>query len=214
MLQGNDRARWATSGRDRAGDPRYAGGSRERDASVEGRLLREPTGVADALDRLRHGFSPAEGEPTLAHHPGISPPLVLLLFLLGLPCLHLILPGAIVIRTPWSLLGVLPIVVGVALNVVADRLFTRQGTSVKPHARPGALVTGGPYRRSRNPMYLGFGLIICGVAILLGSVVPLLVSLGFFPLAESLFVRPEEARLRAVFGQEWLAYNARVRRWL
>jgi len=144
----------------------------------------------------------------------INPPLVLLSFLVALPLVHFLAPDPTLIRTPWSLFGIVPVILGIALNIVADNLFTAHRTSIKPSSRPSCLVTSGPYAISRNPMYMGFGLLILGVAIVLGSAIPFFLALGFFPLVDRLFIRPEEANLRASFASDWTRYSTRVRRWI
>ena len=63
-------------------------------------------------------------------------------------------------------------------------------------------------------MYLGFLLILLGVAILLGSLAPVVVVFFFPVLTEKLFIRREEAQLEDTFGEAWLRYRRRVRRWL
>jgi protein-S-isoprenylcysteine O-methyltransferase Ste14 len=76
------------------------------------------------------------------------------------------------------------------------------------------LITGGPFRWSRNPMYVGLSVVYLGVSVLVGSAWPLVllgVPLGFLRL----FTIPvEEQSMREAFGPEYLAYATRVRRWL
>jgi protein-S-isoprenylcysteine O-methyltransferase Ste14 len=77
-----------------------------------------------------------------------------------------------------------------------------------------ALITSGPYRFSRNPLYLGGNaFIFLGAALLLGSPTALFITLIHLPLVD-LFVRREEKQLATDFGDEWLRYRQQVRRWL
>jgi len=115
---------------------------------------------------------------------------------------------------PWNLLGALPLGMGLALAVVADRQFKRAGTAVSPFAQASALVTGGVFAVSRNPMYLGLVLVLAGAALLLGSVPALLVAPTYAALVQVRFVLPEEARLAAQFGDAYSAYRSATRRWL
>lgn len=142
------------------------------------------------------------------------PPAVLALSLLLMPALHLLAPGPRLLRFPVSLLGLLPLGAGVVINLAADGLLKRHGTTVKPFQESAALVTSGVYRLSRHPMYLGFVLLVLGVALLLGSLGPFAVPIVLPFVLEVLYVRAEEAMLAARFGEEWAAYRARVRRWL
>ncbi len=113
-----------------------------------------------------------------------------------------------------QLAGGLIILVGLALLVFAGGLFKRAGTDMIPFRNVSALVTGGVYRYSRNPMYLGMALVLLGCAITVGAATALLVPPLFMAIIEFRYIRPEEALLRAEFPQEFPAYCQRVRRWL
>jgi protein-S-isoprenylcysteine O-methyltransferase Ste14 len=76
------------------------------------------------------------------------------------------------------------------------------------------LLTSGPYRFSRNPLYLGGNVFIFfGAALLLGSPTALIVTAIHLPLMD-LFIRREERQLEREFGEGWLRYKERVRRWI
>jgi protein-S-isoprenylcysteine O-methyltransferase Ste14 len=76
------------------------------------------------------------------------------------------------------------------------------------------LITSGPYRFSRNPLYLGGNVFIFfGAGLLLGSPMALVITLLHFPLMDR-FTRREEKQLERSFGGEWRSYKRRVRRWL
>ena len=83
--------------------------------------------------------------------------------------------------------------------------------SLKPQR---ALITSGPYRFSRNPLYLGGNVFVFfGAALLLGSPTALFVTAIHLPLMDR-FIRREEEQLEREFGDEWRSYKKRVRRWL
>jgi len=147
-------------------------------------------------------------------HRAPLPPVVLAVGLALMPALHFVVPVRQVLRFPGTLLGLLPLVAGIALNLAADSLIKRHGTTVRPFEESAALVTGGVYRLSRNPMYLGFVLLVLGVAVLLGSLGPFVVVVAMPFVLEALYVRTEETMLAERFGAEWAAYRARVRRWI
>jgi protein-S-isoprenylcysteine O-methyltransferase Ste14 len=76
------------------------------------------------------------------------------------------------------------------------------------------LITTGPYRFSRNPLYLGGNvLIFAGAALFLGSLDGLLLT-GFATLAADFMIRREERQLEREFGEEWVRYKNQVRRWI
>ncbi len=111
-------------------------------------------------------------------------------------------------------LGSLAIVAGLLLLVLAGGLFKKADTELIPFREVRALVTDGVYRFTRNPMYLGMALILLGTGCTTGTVAGLLVVPVFMVIIELRFIRPEEAMLRGLFGAEFEAYCARVRRWL
>lgn len=147
-------------------------------------------------------------------HRTLNPPFVLLVFLVLLPAAHLLVPCLVLLSGPWRLVGLAGVIAGIALNIAADGLLKKVRTSIKPTAQPSVLVTSGPYAISRNPMYLGFGLLILGIAVLLGTAAPLVLAAVFFPIADHLFIRFEESVLEAEFGPAWIDYATRVRRWV
>jgi protein-S-isoprenylcysteine O-methyltransferase Ste14 len=142
------------------------------------------------------------------------PTLWLLVAIVVQAALQFLLPLPRVIPVPWNLLGAIPVALGVILNLVADRAFHEAGTTVKPFEESSALLTGGVFRITRNPMYLGFALILLGIALLLTSLWPLLVVVGFAVLMDRAYIRVEERMLAARFGDGWQRYRSKTRRWL
>jgi protein-S-isoprenylcysteine O-methyltransferase Ste14 len=101
-----------------------------------------------------------------------------------------------------------------ALDGAAMLAFRRAGTSLR-RTRPSAVfVTGGPYRFSRNPMYLGMACLYAGLALALGVVCALLVLPLVIAAVDQLVVAIEEAYLVRRFGDAYCQYMARVRRWI
>jgi protein-S-isoprenylcysteine O-methyltransferase Ste14 len=142
----------------------------------------------------------------------ILPPTWMLVAMLAMMALHFSLPGMGIIPAPWSLAGILLLALGITLTMIADDLFRKLHTTVKPYEESAVLVTSGPYRLSRNPMYLGFVLILTGTAILLGSLTPFLVVLAFVVVIDRVFIQAEERMLARKFGAEWQTYRGKTRR--
>ncbi len=115
---------------------------------------------------------------------------------------------------PWNLLGLVPLGIGIALNLIADAAFKKAQTTVKPFEISTALITTSVFGISRNPMYLGMVLILIGIAILMGSLSPLIVIVFFTALIELVFVRTEEKMLEQHFGLTWTEYQSKVRKWI
>jgi protein-S-isoprenylcysteine O-methyltransferase Ste14 len=132
----------------------------------------------------------------------------------GLLAAHWLVPVATLVSPPWTLLGVVPISLGAVLALAVNRAFRAAGTGINPTDPPTRLVTGGVFRFSRHPMYLGMALAIAGAALALGSLGALLAAAGYAAFVDRCFAAPEDARLARRFGPAYAAYAARVRRWL
>ena len=144
----------------------------------------------------------------------ILPPTCLFLALVAMLTLHSLLPGMTIFSFPWNIIGVVPLLAGILLNLVADRALKKHKTTVKPSEESTALITRGPYAISRHPMYLGFAMILVGVAVLMGSLTPYTIVSLFVLLMELIFIRSEERMLKAKFGLQWLVYKTYVGRWM
>lgn len=144
----------------------------------------------------------------------IMPPTYLFISLLIAIALGLLYPGVIIIPSPWNLVGLIPLVIGLWINLVADKALHQANTTVKPFEEPTALISDGAYGMSRHPMYLGFVLILVGVAVLLKGVTPFLVIPIFVGFIEAVFIRFEEKTMEQKFGQAWREYKRKVRRWI
>lgn len=118
-------------------------------------------------------------------------------------------PGTTQRVAGWSLVAA-----SLLLSGAAVFLFRRAGTTPNPTHPTTALVVRGPYRFTRNPMYVGFALLYLGMALLVNSVWPLALFPVMIVLLEKLVIVREEAYLEAKFGEAYRAYRARVRRWI
>jgi protein-S-isoprenylcysteine O-methyltransferase Ste14 len=144
----------------------------------------------------------------------IMPPTWMLFAMIVMLILNFLFPIESIVPPLWNLLGLIFLAAGVMLNLVGDNAFKRARTAIKPFEESSALVTGGVYEISRNPMYLGMVLALLGIALLLRSLSPFLVILPFAILIDRTFIRAEEHMLANTFGASWKAYKANTRRWL
>jgi protein-S-isoprenylcysteine O-methyltransferase Ste14 len=122
----------------------------------------------------------------------ILPPTYVLIAIVIMVVLHLLFPVTVIIALPWNVIGLLPLLLGIGINLMADNALRKTKTTVKPFEESSALVTSGVYRISRHPMYFGFVLILIGVAIIMGSLTPFLVIPVFAILIDSVFIRVED----------------------
>jgi protein-S-isoprenylcysteine O-methyltransferase Ste14 len=110
--------------------------------------------------------------------------------------------------------GVVGVGAWLALDGAAMVWFRRAGTSMIPFNPTTALVTSGPYRFTRNPMYVGMALLYAGLALALGVVWALIALPAVILVVDRLVIAREEPYLERKFGSEYTGYKARVRRWV
>ena len=144
----------------------------------------------------------------------VYPPTYLLVALIMMIGLHFLFPVTRIIPVPWNLSGLILVGTGLLMNIMASNSFEKRKTTIKPYEAPSILVTDGLFRVSRNPMYLGFVLLLAGVALSLGSLSPFGVVPLFYVLMNEIFIKPEEKTLQETLGEPYLAYRKQVRRWL
>lgn len=106
------------------------------------------------------------------------------------------------------------ILLGLALDALGAAQLLRHKTAVLPHRGASNLVDTGLFSLSRNPIYVGYVIILIGIAVLRPGLVSALCVAAFAILLFKLAIEPEEAHLSARFGAHWDEYAARVPRWL
>lgn len=144
----------------------------------------------------------------------IHPPILFLLILI--PALILTYFWPVGLGEHWALrlAGLLALLFAVSLVGSAVFNFRRKGTSENPHTPSTALVLDGPYRLTRNPMYLSMVLILIGLGLLLDSIWLLLAAPLDAILLTVLVIRYEEIYLEQKFGQDYIDFKSSVRRWI
>ncbi len=115
----------------------------------------------------------------------------------------------------YASVGIL-VAAGVAFDVLGLLAFRRARTTVNPlrPERASSLVTGGIYRITRNPMYVGMGLWLLAWAAYLSALLPFAGPAVFVLYITRFQIQPEERVLNGIFGEDYAVYCARVRRWL
>lgn len=155
----------------------------------------------------------------MGYHSGMKalkpyPPLIFAACAGAMIALRFVAPGPRSSDTELRGLGLALMGVASAVAGLAASLFKRKKTPVMPFQLPNALVTSGPYARSRNPMYLMLVVALIGLALWLRSATPPLVIPVFILVMNRVIIAPEEKRLEAHFGEEYRSYCRRVRRWI
>ena len=140
----------------------------------------------------------------------------ILVYLVGVAVQHFL---PVVIRLPnlasiIRVAGFVFVGVGIAVAFSAVGIFRKTKTTTVPHETPSTLVISGPYRFTRNPMYVGLTLIYLGVAGTRNEIWPVIVLPLLLAYINFLVIPVEEQNLHGVFGVEYQKYSERVGRWL
>jgi protein-S-isoprenylcysteine O-methyltransferase Ste14 len=114
----------------------------------------------------------------------------------------------------WRAAGGLVALASLGLIAWSAFWFWRRRTTIEPHHTPSALIVEGPYRLSRNPIYLGLLGLLTGYVLWLGALSPVVLPFAFHMILTRRFIEKEEALLRRLFGAEAHAYLERTRRWI
>jgi len=143
----------------------------------------------------------------------IYPPIIAGICLLLALVLNYFFQSVKMVQPPFNFLGIVVIIGGIVLMAWAFQLFRKKGTTHHPHGEPTVLVTTGPFRFSRNPMYLGMSFVLLGIAIFIGTIPLFLAPLAFFLTINAVVIPREERKLMKIFDQKYLDYKNHVRRW-
>ena len=148
--------------------------------------------------------------------PGVvfPPPFIYLGWLAVGFALDYFLPSSLLPDSVQYFVGGVAIAVSLGLFISAMRQFRKHGTNVRPDRPATAILSEGPYRFTRNPIYLAMALLYFGISIaadapwVLAMLLPALLIMNF------LVIPREERYLERSFGEEYLGYKSTVRRWL
>lgn len=143
----------------------------------------------------------------------IPPPLLAAGLLVGTLVLHFVLPETRAVAW-YQVIGLLLVAAGVGICVFAAAIFEARDTTKIPWGEPAVFVVQRPYTFTRNPMYLGVTIILAGFAVFFGSIVMLVAPVAFFLVIDGKVIPREEQTMERLFGQQYLDYQSRVRRWL
>ena len=148
-------------------------------------------------------------------HPAINrnihPPILALIFIGFAILLGWLIP--IPLPAFVERIGLGLILIGIVLAFGAFNEFRKAHTTLDPHGSVKALVTQGIYQFTRNPIYLGFLLMVIGFPLNSGSYSGLVVAPFFMVTMNRLVIEKEEAYLEKKFGEAYTGYRSRVRRW-
>lgn len=144
----------------------------------------------------------------------ILPPTALVITIVMMTLLYFIFPIKKMLVFPVNAAGIGVLLVGALISIRGSNKFVQEKTTVMTFDTPTVLVIDGMYQYSRNPMYLGFVLVVFGIWMLVSSLSTLFVAISFFILMDRYYIPFEERVLQKKFGTSYMAYKKRVRRWI
>ena len=147
-------------------------------------------------------------------NPLVHPPVVALLFIVIAYFLGRFVPLPFVVPVALRYTGLALTFVGFLLGIASFIEFRRARTTLDPHGSTKQMVTSGIYRFTRNPIYLGFLLMVIGLPLNSGLIWGIVLAPFYVLLMNRLIIQHEEAYLERKFGNRYTGYTARVRRWL
>lgn len=145
----------------------------------------------------------------------IIPPFLYLFCLLGIVLAYFIFPLSLkMARLYLAILGAAFWAVGLGLTYWVSRHFAQIQTEIHTFKSPIKLVTNGPFCISRNPIYLGFFISLVGATLVFPSMGAFIIVSLFFIITNSWYIPFEEKNMEKTFGQSYLQYKKKVRRWI
>jgi len=144
----------------------------------------------------------------------VPPPIVFILFMLIAYGLHYFLAVEISSLYLTLYFGYFFVTLGLITMLIASISFKHAQTNIKPWKPTTRIISSGLFAYSRNPIYLALCVITIGVGLIINN---LWIALSFIPSIAVIFfttIKKEEAYLENKFGQDYLAYKEKVRRWL
>jgi protein-S-isoprenylcysteine O-methyltransferase Ste14 len=154
----------------------------------------------------------AQDHPKIS--PMVHPPVVALMFIVIAYFLGRFVPLPFFAPAILRYVGLALTFVGFLLGIGAFIEFRKAHTTLNPHGSAKQLVTSGIYRFTRNPIYLGFLLMVIGIPLNSGLYWGMLLAPFYVLMIHRLIIRHEEAYLERKFGKAYTSYTSRVRRWL
>ncbi|CAA9391541.1 MAG: hypothetical protein AVDCRST_MAG22-661 [uncultured Rubrobacteraceae bacterium] len=158
----------------------------------------------------------SDGDRNRPDNPGVvaPPPLIFAGALVAGLLLHRLRPTPFLSRALSKILGWPLVVGGLLLGLWGFHEMRRAGTNVDPYHPTTAIVEAGPYRFTRNPLYVGMALIYSGISARTNALPPVLLLPAVFAIMRRGVIEREERYLEGKFGEEYLRYKREVRRWI
>lgn len=143
----------------------------------------------------------------------LIPPVFVAISLILIIIFYLTLPRLNFIPFPYNISGVIILITGFAIMGKAHDLFKKYKTTLYFN-ESSHLITDGIFSKSRNPMYIGMFLFLLGTAVCFMNLFSLITPFIFLTAVNLIFIKKEEKMMAEKFGDEYLRYKSRVKRWI
>ena len=144
----------------------------------------------------------------------VIPPVLFMICSLIMIALHYYYPLLKLIPSFGPPAGILLTVTGLLFSVIVRKQFNKAKTEIHTFKKPEKLITGGLFRISRNPIYLGFTISLTGIWLISGMLSPFFAIVIFVSVTNFWYIPYEENNMERMFGKDYIHYKAQVRRWL
>jgi protein-S-isoprenylcysteine O-methyltransferase Ste14 len=141
------------------------------------------------------------------------PPVYLLIGFIFIVLFYYFIPRLNVISFPYNLGGLLIAIPGFACMGATSLIFRKHRTTLFIQ-ESSCMITGGLFGKTRNPMYIGMFMALLGFAVCSMNLLSLAVPFGFIAVINKVFIPVEEKLMLKTFGQDYIRYKNRVRRWI
>lgn len=153
--------------------------------------------------------------PTKPAMMNLVPPVWAIVYSLIALALHFFWPARLTLFLPNYILAGIVTAAGLGIIIWAWSLFQKEKTDINPASlEHKKLITYGPYRYTRNPMYLGLVTVLTGLAFFFGTIPFILAPVALFLTLNNVFIPYEESALEKGFGKVYRDYKDQVRKWL
>jgi protein-S-isoprenylcysteine O-methyltransferase Ste14 len=143
----------------------------------------------------------------------LIPPTFVFLSITAIILFYFFIPSFNIIPFPFNFGGLIIMFCGFALMGITRKLFKKHQTNLSIETS-SAMITEGPYAKTRNPMYIGMFLILIGIAVCFMNLFSIIMPFGFILTIHFVFIPAEEYLMLEAFGEDYNAYKARVKRWI
>lgn len=144
----------------------------------------------------------------------IKPPYIAIALLFLSFLLNYLFPKFRFIYGRYRYIGILVLILGLSITFYSFYLFKKNKTPIIPGQKPTFIVMGGTYSFTRNPMYLGVTIGLLGISIYIGNLLSLFSPITFFMIMNFYFIPFEEKFMENIFGNKYIEYKKKVRRWI